>query len=428
MSAKDKIHPPVKYSIPSIILVLYISLIPFQKIIWLPVIENKIQITELIFFSLLLFSFPLLNKLKEVPFQITLIDKAIVLWTALLTLNCLLHPNRTTFIELIGQYYLIGVYLLIQIIFIETTRKEILTLFRRALFIQTILILLSIFLGLLAPIIHIDANIFQVFYSYPYFGNIYRLKALTNEPVMLISILSVPLFFTISMEQKSGYKIAIIALLSLLILLTLGKTIPFILAIWVLKKYSPLSPDKLSAYAFKSIAFILILSSIFLTHVIVTKKDHRRNLGYGASLPFYKINDFYLYKSWYFIQKEKALNAFKNQPFTGVGGGNLIHTDVKAHPKTGEKNNTKNAYDPLSTYMGVLAEYGIVGFIGLLFLCGSIFYEWKKTELTQIPGIKWFFFAAFFYFTLEAVSTDILNFRHLWVVISFFSAMVRVGK
>ena len=112
----------------------------------------------------------------------------------------------------------------------------------------------------------------------------------------------------------------------------------------------------------------------------------------------------------------------------GVGGGNLVHT-IATKNKTERKNNERSiAYDPLSTYSGVLSEYGIIGFTGLLFLIFSIYYEWRNSNLNLHSGVKWFFLACFSYFLLEAVCTDILNFRHLWIILGFFSVIIRTNK
>lgn len=199
-------------------------------------------------------------------------------------------------------------------------------------------------------------------------------------------------------------------------------------AILILKKNELIHKNKLLSILSKTIACSLIFTSIFLSHIIITKKENRQHLGYGQAIPFYKINRYYLYKSWYFIQKEKAMITFFQNPLKGVGGGNLINTIATKNKMERAHREKFIAYDPLSTYTGVLSEYGIIGFIVLLFLFYSIYYEWRNSILDQHSDIKWFFLACFSYFMFEAVCTDILNFRHLWIILGIFSAIIRTDK
>lgn len=418
----------LKYKIPNFLLILYISIIPVQKIIWLPILHYKVQITEFIFLILLYFSIIFLKNLKDLNAKLLLIDKAILIWFTIISINYISNNNIYTLTELVGQYYLITLYFIIQLIFIQSDSKKIIQLLSKAIYLQAILIILTILLGLILLYFNLNIGVFQRFYSYPYFGNIYRLKALTNEPVMLISILSIPFFFALSNEGKIKQKILKVSIISLIILLAIGKSTPFLVAILILGKEKIKWKNKITCQISKSIACLLIFISIFLSHIIITKNENRQHLGYGQSIPFYKIHSYHLYKSWYFIQKKKPINTFIQNPIMGVGGGNLVHT-IATKNKTERKNNERSiAYDPLSTYSGVLSEYGIIGFTGLLFLIFSIYYEWRNSNLNLHSGVKWFFLACFSYFLLEAVCTDILNFRHLWIILGFFSVIIRTNK
>ena len=411
-----------------LLLCLYIITIPFQKIIWLPIVDSKIQIPEIIFVILILLFIPKLTWANWKNIKMTALDKAIILWFLIGIINLIIHFNVTTFLELSGQFYLFCLYFLIQFIFFNSQAKEIELFLTKAFITQLALIIITLFIGLTLLTQDINIGVFQIFYSYPYFGDLYRLKVLTNEPVMLVSILSIP-FWIISAIINGKIKtnsinkralILLIIIIGLMLLGTYGKSLPFILAILILY-FNTLVKNKKIIFV-SLFASFLIISSILLTHIMVTQKPFREKEVYGLAIPFLKIDNYYLYKSWYFVQKDNALKEFIEHPYFGCGGGNLLNV-INLKYKKMEETISRPAYDPLSTYTGILAEYGISGFLTLLFLMFTIYKE--VVRLPDSNGLKWIFICSFSYFMLEAISTDIQNFRHLWILLGFFGVTVR---
>ena len=411
-----------------LLLCLYIITIPFQKIIWLPIVISKIQIPEIIFVILILLFIPKLTWANWKIIKMTALDKAIILWFLIGIINLIIHFNVTTFLELSGQFYLFCLYFLIQFIFFNSQAKEIELFLAKAFITQLAIIIITLFIGLTLLTQDINIGVFQIFYSYPYFGDLYRLKVLTNEPVMLVSILSIPFWIITAIingkiKNNSINKRALILLIiiiGLMLLGTYGKSLPFILAILILY-FNTLVKNKKIIFV-SLFASFLIISSILLTHIIVTQKPFREKEVYGLAIPFLKIDNYYLYKSWYFVQKDNALKEFIEHPYFGCGGGNLLNV-INLKYKKMEETISRPAYDPLSTYTGILAEYGISGFLTLLFLMFTIYKE--VVRLPDSNGLKWIFICSFSYFMLEAFSTDIQNFRHLWILLGFFGVTVR---
>jgi len=411
-----------------LLLCLYIIAIPFQKIIWLPIVNDKIQIPEIIFVILILLFIPKLKWADWKNIKMTTLDKAIMLWFLIGTINLFIHFNVTTFLELSGQFYLFCLYFLIQFIFFNSQAKEIELFLAKAFITQLAIIIITLFIGLTLLTQDINIGVFQIFYSYPYFGDLYRLKVLTNEPVMLVSILSIP-FWIITAIINGKIKtnsinkralILLIIIIGLMLLGTYGKSLPFILAILILYFNTLVKNKKIKFVSL--FASFLIISSILLTHIIVTQKPFREKEVYGLAIPFLKIDNYYLYKSWYFVQKDNALKEFIEHPYFGCGGGNLLNV-INLKYKKMEETISRPAYDPLSTYTGILAEYGISGFLTLLFLMFTIYKE--VIRLPDSNGLKWIFICSFSYFMLEAISTDIQNFRHIWILLGFFGVTVR---
>lgn len=416
-----------------ILLCLYIITIPFQKIIKLPLVNSKIQVPEIIFIILILLSIPQIKWADWKNVKLTTLDKAVMLWLMVGTINLILHFNVTTFIELSGQFYLICLYILIQFIFFRSKAKEIEQFFVKAFSLQLALIIITLFIGLILLTQHINIGVFQIFYSYPYFGDLYRLKVLTNEPVMLVSILSIPFWIIITLmvgkirinSVKKRDLILSMIIIGFMLIGTYGKSLPFILAILVLYFISHLKSKNKGIIFIRIFAAFLIISSILLTQIMVTKKPFREKEVYGLTIPFLKIDNYYLYKSWYYVQKENAIKEFIEHPFFGCGGGNLLNV-INLKNKETEETISRPAYDPLSTYTGILAEYGISGFLILLFLMFTIYRE--VVRLPDSNGLKWIFICSFSYFMLEAISTDIQNFRHFWILLGFFGLTVRIQQ
>lgn len=407
----------------------YIMAIPFQKIIWLPWVYNKIQIPEIIFIIIFILLIPQLKDFIWKNTKIIALDKAIILWLFIGIINLISNLNLTTLIEFSGQFYLVCLYFLIQFLFITFRFKEIESFFLSSFILQLFLIIFTLLLGLILLTQHINLGVFQFFYSYPYFGDIFRLKVLTNEPVMLVSILNIPfwiiavsLIMKVEVIPHKKWSDILLLLTGLMLIGTLGKSLPFILAILIFYFTIRINYKKQLTIFIKIFSVFLILSSIFFTHIIVTKKSLREKEVYGLIIPFSKVDDFYFYKSWYFVQKENALMEFIKHPLLGCGGGNLLNI-INLKYKKSEETISRPVYDPLSTYSGVLAEYGILGFLALLFLMFTIY-----KEVVQLPdnnGLKWIFICSFSYFMLEAISTDIQNFRHVWILIGFFGITLR---
>lgn len=416
-----------------LLLCLYIITIPFQKIIWLPLVNSKIQAPEIIFVILIILFIPQIKWADWKNIKMTTLDKAIMLWLMTGTINLILHFNVTTFIELSGQFYLICLYILIQFIFINTKFKEIELFFTKAFLIQLALIVVTLFIGLILLTQHINIGVFQIFYSYPYFGDLYRLKVLTNEPVMLVSILSIPFWIILGLINgkikinliKKRDLILSMIIIGFMLIGTYGKSLPFILAILVLYFISHLKSRNKGIIFIRIFAAFLIVSSILLTHIIVTKKPFREKEVYGLAIPFLKIDNYYLYKSWYYVQKENAIKEFIEHPYFGCGGGNLLNV-INLKYKENKETISRLVYDPLSTYTGVLAEYGISGFLALLFIGFTIYKE--VVRLPDSNGLKWIFICSFSYFMLEAISTDIQNFRHFWILLGFLGLTVRIQQ
>lgn len=418
---------------------LYIITIPFQKILHNSYLQYKIQPSEIIFL-LIFFSFLVRLDFQFIKYQwhkrkINLIDFSVIIWLIIELINLFFNQNRTTIFEFFGQVYLISLYGIIRIVVPKLGDKnDVFSFLKKSFRIMALIIFGTIFLGVISVVIFDkDLGVFWRFKDYPYFGTIYRLKAFTNEPVMLASILSPVIimeFFSFKKREvinSSDFflrnSIYYLVLFSAMLLFTFSKSITCLAAtiLLLVARYHPIGLA--SRWFFKSLAISFLLLYVVMSHLIITKNSSREGQGYGMESPFIQFNGIYAYKTWYLVQKENAIALFRDHPIIGVGGGNMVNIL--------EQNSTKptyyySTYDPLSSWVGILAEYGLIGFIGV----AGLFYS-LITYLTNISHenyIKYTFLGIFLYFILEAICTDIMNFRHLWVSLGFYSSIYSISN
>ena len=118
-------HSKFKYTV--LLIALYVIAIPFQKILSFPIIEYRIQFTEIIFF-LILTSFLLSVKLYDITKITQLhnrIDLGIIVWIGAVLVNVLIHQNYNSIIEFLGQSYLVCLYFIIRIAFFSFSENKI---------------------------------------------------------------------------------------------------------------------------------------------------------------------------------------------------------------------------------------------------------------------------------------------------------------
>lgn len=426
---------PIRFKWTVILISLYIIAIPFQRLLRFDTIEYKLQITELIFLLICL-SFIFSIKIKDVlnfKKKINKIDITVFIWLVVGLVNLMVNQNTSTIIEFIGQFYLISYYFIIRIVLSSFNNiGNLMAVFFQSFKLMGIIILIVILVGTILYFGGIDIGVFWKFNDYPYFGTLHRLKALTNEPVMLTSILSIPFFIGLIEWNQLKFNIRsrsfiYLIIISILLFFTFSKSLPLLvistclMLLYFYKKSLSIVVRRLLLAG----VILIFAIQLIMSHFIINKDINRLGKGYGQEKPIYKFKPYYIYETWYLVQKENCLKLFLQNPFFGVGGGNLQNFIIN------DKINFKNStYDPLSTYSGVLSEYGLIGISSLFFLFFSLFrsFNYLQNSLIEYRNL---FFLLFSYICLEAICTDIMNFRHFWVSLAFYSTIVTfntVGK
>jgi hypothetical protein len=414
----------------------YILAIPANGLIKLPIIGSKLQLPEMV--SLVLFALTFFKVIKHQSWRkwhTTPIDKALIVYGLALTLSCLGHPTLASLFEIMGFLYLVVLYATINFYLIETG-TNIRTLLVKSTQKSAILTATIGFLGLLLLIFGIVTRFVGYYENYPIFGNVYRTKALSSEPIMLISNQSVFTLIALGSalsEKKplfSKQNIAFFSLLVVVMLFTYTKSIVMFGAsafVMLCMRYAVFEKIKGIAWGFVLTIFLFLSHFSFVSKTDFDQKKYFMGL---ESRPFKDLGDTYLVRTCYAVLKEADIITFLRYPLTGIGGGNMTNytTELK---KENLYPSDFVRYDPLSTYFGALSELGLIGFAALLFLYVTIGKAWKKicasTLLNEENRRFWLLIGGVLLFMIaEGFVTDTMNMRHYWVVLACLSAQERL--
>ncbi len=411
---------------------LYILTLPLNGLLELPIVIKKIQLPEIAFIILFFLTIIKVFQTKLwLKWQISIIDKALILYFLAMLLSASFHPTRASFFEVLGLTYLIILYVIINFYFIGSEKNI------RSFLVQTMLIsgvftcIIAYFGGVLL-LLGFENRLVPYYENYPIFGNIHRMSALAEEPIMLMSILGIFILIIVAdnLNKQRNSKIFIaLTLMTLVCILTFTKSFAMLIAsIIVMLSYHFRILERV-----KSLIWVGILSIfLFLSHFsFVTKFNFERNIYCHAleKHPFEEFKNSYLLRTCYGVLKEMNMIVFFRYPLVGVGGGNFSNY-IRQLKTEGIYPRYLSDFDPLSTYFGALSELGIIGFIALIALYYAIFLTWKRVAFSNFEKNEdtpfWILLGGVLLFMCsEGFVTDTMNFRHYWVVIACLAVYSR---
>jgi|ETN01SMinimDraft_4_1059930.scaffolds.fasta_scaffold17947_2 hypothetical protein len=264
---------------------------------------------------------------------------------------------------------------------------------------------------------------------FPYgLEHVIQAKGFTPSPNMLASIIMIGILFQIqklSMNQinSKGKDIFILLILLLGFSLTFSKTIVCLLIGIILVLYFP-NKSTLSytwQLTTKIAVAALFIVYIFGTHFIIVEKDQDSKLlkgDYIAGPPLIETANYSIYPSQYWSLKEISLEAISQSFPWGLRPGKF--NDYAHELKKNDAYPTHVPYPaPHSTYLGILAEIGLLGVIAFF---GIILFviKFSRKILSNHAADQNIFSSlpiVFIVIGIEAISTDVMNFRHYWILL-----------
>ena len=401
---------------------LYIMTIPFQAL-WFRLIGLSIGIPEIVFIILApLAIIHIIHSDQKLLFD--RLDLFVLGWL-IATIISAWHTGFDSIIvtEIIKKVYLFFLYMILK----WTIKPEIIERMIKVIILSSLIAALTGIIGYGLGHLGIDTTL-SIIRPFPYsIENVTQAKGFTPTPNMLASIIMIGIFFQIHKiyNNRKLYTSNILLFVTLMIgfLVTFSKTIVCLLIgitlIWYFHNKPKLS---LTLQTVTKIAVAgLFIAYIFGTHFIIVEKDQDFELlkgDYIAGPVLIETANYSIYPSQYWSLNEISFEAI-NQSFPwGLGPGKF--NDYAHELKKNDAYPTHVPYpDPHSTYLGTLAE---IGLLGLITFFGIIFFVIKfsrkilsnhaadQNMFTSLPTV-------FIVIGIEAISTDVMNFRHYWILL-----------
>jgi len=255
-------------------------------------------------------------------------------------------------------------------------------------------------------------------------------KGFTPTPNMLASIIMIGILFqiqklSINQINSKGKDIFILLILLLGFSLTFSKTVGCLLIGIILILYLHFQKKLTFFYTWKLTIKIaipsLFIAYIFGTHFIIVEKDQNFELLKGDYIAGHALTEtanYSIYPSQYWSLKEISFDAISQSFPWGLGPGKF--NDYAYELKKNDEYPTHLPYpDPHFTYLGTLAENGLLGLIALvgiiLFVikCSTKILNDNLSDENILACLPIIFIAI----GIEAVSTDVMNFRHYWILL-----------
>tara|TARA_Y100000590_G_scaffold459148_1_gene615516 strand:- start:11664 stop:12887 length:1224 start_codon:yes stop_codon:yes gene_type:complete len=247
--------------------------------------------------------------------------------------------------------------------------------------------------------------------SYPFsIGKEVRAYGFFTTPNLLAFYLIIGLNIFLSFKKNSMslfYTKSL--LLNLALLLTFSKSLVLYAVCLIINFYKKLTSLFLKYLSYLLIIFLILFHNFFTSFLLLDKsKDYNwlDNSYTPLNLsPLYENNNFYLYETFYTFAKIKSVNVIKDHYLFGVGYNNFKNVKNTEFPFLKDKT-------PHSTYLGVLSEYGIFGFLSILLI---FLYSLKIATLNQNLLI------IIVYFFLEGIHTDIITLKIIWIIFALIA-------
>jgi|TARA_B100001971_G_scaffold21413_1_gene16591 hypothetical protein len=401
---------------------LYILTIPFQSI-GFRFIGLNIGVPEIVF--LVLAPLAVINIIIcKQNFWINKLDLFILGWL-IATIIAGWHAGLDSIvvIEIIKTTYLVMLYTTLKL----TISPKMIPTIANVIILSSLMAALTGIIGFGLGYLGIDTTL-SIIRPFPYsIEKVTQVKGFTPTPNMLASIIMIGIFFQIhkiyNNKKLCTSNILLFVILLIGFLITLSKTIVCLIIgitlIWYFHKRPKLS---LTTQTVTTIAVAgLVIVYIFGTHFIIVEKDQNFEIlkgDYIAGPVLIETANSSVYPSQYWLLKKISFKAISQSFPWGLGPGkfNGFAHDLKQN----------DAYpthvpfpDPHSTYLGTLAEIGLPGFIAFF---GIIFFVIKfsrkilsnyaadQNMSTSLPTV-------FIVIGMEAISTDVMHFRHYWILL-----------
>jgi hypothetical protein len=421
------------YSLLDIFLGLYIVAIPFHRAVWkLPVFHERLQPAEFALGILFLYFIYLVIS-RRVKYWFSPFDIPALLWLlANVASNAVAGFNPHLFLETAKVFAVVLIYFIFRLLLHDDFLRK----FTNIMLFSALVASLLAIVGSMLSMFGIQTVLIAQMQTYPYIGAIGRAMAFTSTPNMLGGFLMTALLLKAAQwfngkAVKKG-EIIVFGLCLLAFMAAVTKTILcFLLGLIAL---ALLSGNKKTPF-FKTIAccIALLLVAVYLigSHFVFTPSLTPQvldNMQQGhITREIHKLGPLWVIETSYLTIKKSCLRVVKESFPWGIGTRNF-KLAVPRLKEQGVYNRETRPFDPHCTPLGTLTELGLIGSVVLV-----IFFVLVARGLLILNQNKAYPFhpinsgliAIFLALSLEGWVTDIMNFRHYWLLLAILAYMAR---
>lgn len=392
----------------------------FTNLIHIHKQASKFQLTELIFLALIFFApYKSIIQYTVKNNRIFLVIVSLYLFFDFLTSG--LSGHLSSVLESCGRLYLLCLFAMLSYQFSTFSNEALLKRLTVVIITCSIAMIAIAITGYVLLHFNIRSSFLWPAGNYPYFGVLYRLSGPNQYPTMMVSLLTFGILYLLGIIKGLPSKRNVCVLLTLLFvcaLATLSKSLVLLImavVILLLRHFKLLN---------KLIFTICLLSftavMVFFTHLIMVKHDAAaiaavKQTIYTSDRVVYETRGYVFFEANYLTLKRAALRVFEEHPWLGIGTGNFS-TELAAYKQKGLYPKKLPNFEPQTTFLRAFAENGIFGGILLLSIFGYVSFKFSKQPGLLNDDILFSLFLIFVVMVIEAIATDIFNFRHLWLL------------
>ncbi len=389
--------------------------------IGIPVIDTpsfSITLTDglvVLFFPLVLF----LSWTNGIKIKLTVPDCGVLFFVLAFSISLISHLRYGIFLSVLGLTRVVLFYVLVKLL-IQLSDAFALTTILKAF---TGIIYLTVGTGVLGLLLFVFgiSNPFIVARDY-YYGLVpLQLSGLDGHPngaAQILFVSALIIFFTRPDENKIPWMSLLVALTGLILTQAKSNLLYLGISISIYLHWSNVS-------LFKRRLGFSLSSGLILVYLVISHWFPVNNQYMEARIPAYldtssillKGTHFTVYHTHYTTNKIAAWTCFKDYPLMGIGPRNYLPF-VDSLQQAGvypEACRFKNLH---SMFTGVLAKFGLTGFLGLIVLLISVFISLPGLP---DPRLKILFSGLLMVMFFDGWTADMEYSRLMWLVIAWLA-------
>lgn len=420
-------------SLRNVFLGLYIVAIPFHRSVWrLPLVGEKIQPAEFFLGILALYALALVLS-GRIRYRFSPLDIPAFLWLAANVIsNAMAGFSGHLLFETAKVVAVVLVYLVFRLLLSDGFLRKLPDVFLLSALIASLLAIL----GSVLSAGGIQTALAELMQTYPYIGKIGRAMAFTSTPNMLGSFLMTALLLKAAQwldgqALKRG-EILATGLCLLAFVAAITKTVLcFLLGLIVLALLAGKGRSFLFKIAAGGAALLLVIIYLVGSHFVFTPTLTPRmldNMKQGhVTRAYHELGPLLAVETSYMTIKRSCLQVLKMNFPWGIGTRNFKRL-VPQLKEQGIYNKETKAFDPHCTPLGTITELGLPGGMALAILFvqvgGGLLAVRRRRDHPFAP-LNAGMIAIFVALSLEGWVTDIMNFRHYWLLLGVLAYMSR---